>query len=141
MDAARTVESRFNVGLALVEWVGLRRRLGDVGNAVPGALDLLEMIAVSGNRSQLSQALREAGLVLAEAGHHEAAAVVLLGRRGLPQMPKAPYEASEDDAAVEVLRRELGPTWDRLALRAAAMPEHELISLCRAELAGLVHTA
>ena len=141
MDAARTVESRFNVGLALVEWVGLRRRLGDVGNAVPGALDLLEMIAVSGNRSQLSQALREAGLVLAEAGHHEAAAVVLLGRRGLPQMPKAPYEASEDDAAVEVLRRELGPTWDRLALRAAAMPEHELISLCRTELAALVRTA
>jgi hypothetical protein len=28
MDAARTVESRFNIGLALVEWVGLRRRLG-----------------------------------------------------------------------------------------------------------------
>jgi predicted ATPase/class 3 adenylate cyclase len=141
MEAARTVESRFNIALALVEWVGLRRRLGDVGNALGGALDLLDMIAVSGNRSQLSQALREAGLVLADAGHREVAALVLLGRRGLPQMPKAPYEAPEDDAAVEELRHELGPAWDRLALRAAAMPEHELISLCRAELAGLAHTA
>jgi hypothetical protein len=69
------------------------------------------------------------------------AALVLLGRRGLPQMPKAPYEAPEDDAAVEELRHELGPAWDRLALRAAATPEHELISLCRAELAALAHTA
>jgi hypothetical protein len=55
--------------------------------------------------------------------------------------PGARLVTRGDDATVEGLGRELGPTWDRLALRAAAMPEHELISLCRAELAALVRTA
>jgi len=140
MDASRTVESRFNLSLALVEWIGLKRRMGDARNAASGSLDLLEMIAVSGNRSQVSQALREAGLVLAGAGRHEVAALVLMARRDLPQMPKAPHETAEDDATLAAIQGPLPSTRSRLGLRAAAMSEHDLISLCRAELTDVLHT-
>jgi class 3 adenylate cyclase/predicted ATPase len=139
MEAARSVESRWNIGLALVEWVGLRRRLGDTRNAAAGTLDLLEMIAVSGNRSQLSQALREAALTLADAGRPGVAVAVLVARQGLPQMPQAPYEAAEDEARVDNLRRLMGRGWDRPALRGRSLPEHEVISLCRAELSDVLH--
>jgi predicted ATPase/class 3 adenylate cyclase len=138
MEAAREVESRFNIGLSLVEWVRLKRRHRDVRNAVAGCIDLLDMLAVSGNRSQLSQILRESGLVLAEAGRLELAAVVLLSRQGLPEMPSAPHEVADDEAQLTELRRTLGDAWPQVSIRAKAIAEHELISSCRAELADLI---
>jgi predicted ATPase/class 3 adenylate cyclase len=137
MQAAREVENRFNIGLSLVEWVRLRRRRGDIMSAVSGCIDLLDMLAVSGNRSQLSQILRESGLVLADAGRLELAAVVLLSRQGLPEMPRAPHEVGDDDAQLAELRRTLGDAWPQVSIRAKAIVEHELISICRAELADL----
>lgn len=138
MQAASEVENRFNVGLSLVEWVRLRRTQGDVRNAIAGCIDLLDMLAVSGNRSQLSQILRESGLVLADAGRLELAAVVLLSRQGLPEMPRAPHEVVDDDAWLAELRRTLGHAWPQVSIRAKAIAEHELISSCRAELAHLI---
>lgn len=138
MEAAREVESRFNIGLSLVEWVRLKRRHRDVRNAVAGCIDLLDMLAVSGNRSQLSQILRESGLVLAEAGRLELAAVVLLSRQGLPEMPSAPHEVADDEAQLTELRRTLGDAWPQVSIRAKAIAEHELISSCGAELADLI---
>ena len=138
MEAAREVESRFNIGLSLVEWVRLRRKLGDARNAVAGCIDLLDMLAVSGNRSQLSQILREAGLVLADTDRAELAAVVLLARQGLPEMPRAPHELAEDEARVAALRPALGGAWPRVSVRAKGIAEHELVSVCRAELADIL---
>jgi predicted ATPase/class 3 adenylate cyclase len=138
MDAAREVESRFTIGLALVEWVGLQRQLGNARNAIAGTLDLLDMLAVSGNRSQLSQVLREAGLVLADAGEDEVAALVLLARQGLPEMPRPPHEVPEDETCLAELRRALGDRWMRVSIRAKATAEHDLISLCRAQLTDLL---
>jgi predicted ATPase/class 3 adenylate cyclase len=137
MDAAREVNSRFTHGLALAEWVELRRTLGDTANAVTGTSDLLELIAVSGNRFQLSQVLREAGLLLADAGRHEVAALVLVARSGLPEMPTAARQASADESCLRELHEIIGEGWTALAVRAKAMHEHELISLCRRELADL----
>ena len=51
-----SVGSRFNVGIGLVEWVAVKRVLGEEAMAVAGMLDLLDLLAVSGNRGQLSQA-------------------------------------------------------------------------------------
>jgi hypothetical protein len=138
MHAAREVNSRFTHGLALAEWVELRRTLGDTANAVTGTSDLLELIAVSGNRFQLSQVLRQAGLLLADAGHHEVAALVLVARGGLPEMPKAAHEASADESCLRELHDTIGEGWTALTVRAKAMHEHELISRCRRELADLV---
>jgi predicted ATPase/class 3 adenylate cyclase len=138
MQAAREVENRFNLGLSLVEWVRLRRTRGDARNAAAGCIDLLDMLAVSGNRSQLSQILRESGLVLADSGRLELAAVVLLGRQGLPEMPRAPRETVEDDPRLAELRSTLGDAWPQVTIRAKAIAEHELISTCRAELADLI---
>jgi predicted ATPase/class 3 adenylate cyclase len=138
MAAAREVESRFNIGLALVEWVGLQRRLGDLRSAIAGTLDLLDMLAVSGNRSQLSQVLRQAGMVLADAGHDEAGALVLLARQGLPEMPAPPDEALADETRLADLRRTLGERWSTVGLRAKATAEPALISLCRTQLSDLL---
>ena len=140
MAAAREVESRFNSGLALVEWVALQRRLGNHRAAIAATLDLLDMLAVSGNRSQLSQVLRQAGLVLADAGDEEAGALVLLARQGLPEMPSAPDDRRGDETHLGELRRALGDRWSTVELRAKATAEPVLISLCRTQLSDLLQT-
>jgi class 3 adenylate cyclase/tetratricopeptide (TPR) repeat protein len=134
MTAALQVDSKFNVGLDLVEWTALQRRLDRPRLAARGASDLLDLVAVSGNRAQLSQAILEAGLVLAAAGCAEPAAVALLARRGLPTMPTGSAEA-EDSECLDRLARDLGSTWSRLRVRARALTEPDLVDLCRTELA------
>ncbi len=81
MRASRSISSNFHVALALVEWVALKRQLGETELAVSGVLDLLDMLVVSGNRSQMSQTLREAGLLLADADRRTEAALAMLARR------------------------------------------------------------
>lgn len=137
MRAAREVDSQFNAGLALVEWVGLERRSGDTEMAVAGVLDLLDLLAVSGNRSQLSQTLREAGLLLAESGRVEAAVLALVARRGLPAMPKGPGDDREVASWLDELTRREPDAVARLSVRVHALTEPELIARCRTELAEL----
>lgn len=96
------------------------------------------MLAVSGNRAQLSHVLRESGLVLADGGRVEVAALVLLARLGLPMMPRSPLEAPEDEARLAELKDRLDVAWPQISVRAKAIAEHELISLCRAQLADLL---
>jgi class 3 adenylate cyclase/predicted ATPase len=136
--ASGEVESRFNVALALGEWVRLKRQSGHIDEAVAGARDLLEMIAASGNRSQLSQALREGALVLSDAGHPHTAALVLLARRGLPQMPLASFEAEEEELCLARLTAELGMRWSRVEMEARVRSESEIVGVCRAQLSDLV---
>ena len=137
MRASRSISSNFNVALALVEWVALKRQLGDTELAVSGVLDLLDMLAVSGNRSQMSQTLREAGLLLAAAGRHTEAALALLARRGMPTMPTGGFADVEEAPQREELAAALEPQWTQLEVRAAALSEPELIALCRTELSRL----
>jgi predicted ATPase/class 3 adenylate cyclase len=137
MRIARAVGSSFNVGLSLVEWVGVKRGAGEQSMARAGTLDLLDLLAVSGNRSQLSQALREAGLLLADAERHQEAALALLARRGMPAMPTRVDVTGDDSGRLAELERRLGNTWTRVRVRASALSEPELIALCRAELGRL----
>ena len=135
MSAAREVDSRFNAGLDLVEWVDIQRRLGELQFARAGAGDLLDLLAVSGNRSQLSQALRQAGLVLAAGGQSEVAAIALLARRGLPAMPTGVDSAADDEQILAELSNDVGEAYPRLRVRARALTEPAVIDLCRSALA------
>ncbi len=137
MKASREVESRFHFGLDLVEWVALTRRSGEWQIALAGAVDLLDLLSVSGNRSQLSQALREAGLLLADAGRHEEAAVALLARRGLPAMPTGVQPDAEHERTLARLEERLDDRWARVRVKAQAFAEPDLIRLCRTELDDL----
>jgi predicted ATPase/class 3 adenylate cyclase len=135
MAFARQVGSGFCVGLDLVEWVDIKRRLGELALARAGADDLLGLLAVSGNRSQLSQALRQAGLVLAAIGQPEVAAIALLARRGLPAMPTGADTAVADEQVLAQLEADIGDSFPRLRVRARALSEPSLIDLCRTSLA------
>ena len=137
MRAAREVDSRFNAGLDLVEWVGLKRRLEDWPMAVAGTLDLLDLLAVSGNRSQLSQALQEAGLLFGDEGRLADGALALLARRGLPAMPTGGLDDVDDIPRLADLERTLVEEWSRIQVRALALDEPSLIELCRRELGRL----
>jgi class 3 adenylate cyclase len=138
MRASASVGSRFNVGVDLVEWVALKRALGEQAMAITGVLDLLDLLAVSGNRGQLSQALREVGIILAEAGHVETAALALLARQGLPAMPRRSSVAGDDDQALlQELRSRVTATWSTLRVHAQALSEPELLATCREHLRQL----
>jgi predicted ATPase/class 3 adenylate cyclase len=143
MAFAREVGSRFNTGLDLVEWVDVQRRLGELDLARAGADDLLSLLAVSGNRSQVSQALRQAGLVLAATGDAATAALALLARSGLPAMPVGADTQAADAEVLAGLERDLGTAWSRLRVRAMSLSEPALIDLCRSALgsAALGRTA
>ena len=131
LRAAREVDSRFNVGLARVEWLALSRRSADIGDCIAAAVDLLDMLAVSGNRSQMSEVLREVSHLLAKTNEHETAALAVLGRQGLPQMPGGSADPHEDEALHAELRSRLGDQWSRLETLALATPEQQLLAMCR----------
>ena len=134
---SRSVDNRFILGLALVEWVRLKRRMGDRRAAVTGVLDLLDLLALSGNRSQLSQSLREAGMLLADEGRLADGALALLARRGLPAMPTGGLDDVDDIPRLADLERTLVEEWSRIQVRALALDEPSLIELCRRELGRL----
>ncbi|MET0459491.1 MAG: adenylate/guanylate cyclase domain-containing protein [Ilumatobacteraceae bacterium] len=137
MRASRSVDNRFILGLALVEWVRLKRRMGDRRSAVTGVLDLLDLLALSGNRSQLSQSLREAGMLLADEGRLADGALALLARRGLPAMPTDGIDDVDDIPRLADLEQTLADEWPRIQVRAMALDEPSLIELCRGELGRL----
>jgi predicted ATPase len=138
MRVAREVDSRFNLSLHLAEWVALERSRHDARRAAEGALDLLDLVAVSGNRAQLSRALREAALCLEAAGRRRAAARVFLARQGLPEMPRDLEHDASDVATVEALSRALADEWVSIEIDARITPEREVVALCRDELVEMI---
>jgi predicted ATPase len=137
--AAREVDSLFNVALAMVEWLALRRRLGHLEDCTAGALDVVDMLMLSGNRSQMSGILREIAHILARAGDAKTAAIALVARRGLPEMPGG--AGGPDDALVEEVRAALGDRWSAAEMRALGMPEQELLRVCRRALTSIAVNA
>jgi tetratricopeptide (TPR) repeat protein len=131
LRAAREVDSRWNIGLALVEWLALSRRSADISDCISAAIDLLDMLTVSGNRSQMSETLREVSHLLARIDDHETAALALLGRQGLPQMPGGSADPHEDELLQAALEARLGGQWSRLRTIALATPEQQLVATCR----------
>jgi tetratricopeptide (TPR) repeat protein len=138
MDAARSVESRLYLGFDLLEWVGVRRRLGDAPNAVVGLLELIDILHSSGNTAQRSQLYCEIARVLADAGEVSAAGVVFLARSGLPHMPKGQHLAEPETALNDRLRELAGAQWPVLQVRAAAMTDSALLTFARARLEALI---
>ena len=129
MSASREVDSRFNVCLSLIEWVAIMRHLGDRRAAATGALDLVNMLAASGNRSMLSQALAEVARLLRSGGRTSASEVVWLART------RACHRCLEGWA----FRATTMPSrWNARPLSVVTPAEPELIELCRAELEQLV---
>jgi hypothetical protein len=130
MQASREIDSRFNIGLGLVQWLALKRRLGEPADCEAAALDLLDILTVSGNRSQMSETLREVGFLLAANGRSEDAAIALQARAGLPRMPGDTSEHDDLELIAE-LKVELGDRWSQLRVEALATPERDLIRRCR----------
>jgi predicted ATPase/class 3 adenylate cyclase len=131
MQAAGETDSQFNISLALVEWVTLCRRQSRLADCRSGALDLLDNLANSENRSQFSQVLGEAAHLLASAGDHETAGLALLGRRDLPHMPGGSADPLEDERLLDDLRAAIGDGWPDLETRALGLPEQQLVARCR----------
>jgi predicted ATPase/DNA-binding SARP family transcriptional activator len=128
----RAVGSRWGRCLNLIEWVGAERRLGEFDAAAAGLLELLQLLTANGHRSLLSQALREVAYVVHAAGDDDTAAVALLAREGLPDMPV--LSGDRDEPLLAVLRAAAGDRWDRLWLRAHSMPEADVVRRCRERL-------
>ena len=125
----RPADSRWGRCINMIEWIGAERRLGAFDAAAAGLLELLQLLTANGHRSLLSQALREVAYVLHTGGDDETAAVALLAREGLPDMPV--LGGTRDEPLEAVLRDAAGDGWDRLRLRARSLPEADLVRLCR----------
>jgi hypothetical protein len=136
MTVARQVGGRWNITLALVEWLALHRRVGRLDDMQSMVLDLLDLVSRSGNRSELADTLREAAHYLAARGQDELAAIAMLARRNLPSMPGGASDVAGDERLLSTLHARLGDQWLRLELRANSLPEHELIELCREALSA-----
>jgi tetratricopeptide (TPR) repeat protein len=134
MDAVRSVDSRLYLTLDVLEWVAVRRRLGDVPSAVVGLLELQELLHSSGNASQLSQMYAEVAQVLVEMGEVSAASIVFLARSGLPQLPKGIHEAESEADLLKRLRRLGDRDWRVLEVRAVAMTNETLMTFARDQL-------
>ncbi len=101
-------------------------------------LDLIDMLILSGNRSQMSVSFREVGHVLARAGDLEGAALAFLGRRGLPEMPGGASDPAADERVLDGLKQELGGKSRRkLETAALALPELDLVTICRDSLLAI----
>ena len=104
--------------------------LGESQLAVSGVLDLVDMMTTSGNRSQMSQTLREAGLLLAHADRQTEAALALLARRGPPSMPTGGFLDFEGSPALAGTgRRTRGSVDPGSRYELVALSEPELIEL------------
>jgi predicted ATPase/class 3 adenylate cyclase len=134
IDAARSVDSGFYLSLDLLEWAGLKRRLGQRSVAAVALLELLDLLHTSGNSSQLSQMYLEIAHLLADEGDGASGAVVFLGRVGLPQMPKGRHEAEPDSALAERLRVLTAEQWSSYESRAVAMTHDTLMHFARSRL-------
>lgn len=138
MSAARAVDNRFYLSLGLVEWIALRRRLGDLAGALVGQLELLEILHSFGNESQLAQLYTEVAQVLADGGLVTTGALVYLAARGRPQMPRDLAGQAPSQALEEQLRGMAPEEWSTLEVKAAATSDADLVNLVRAGLEKLL---
>ena len=97
----------------------------------------MDVLILSGNRSQMSESFREVGHLLARAGDLEGAALAFLGRRGLPEMPGGSADPAADQGLVADLRQQLGGRWRKLETTALALPELDLVTICRDSLLAI----
>jgi hypothetical protein len=137
VQASSAIGSPWNSGLAIIEWLALGRRLGDTTDSRAAVLDLMEMLILSGNRSQMSESFREVGHVLARAGDLEGATLAFLGRRGLPEMPGGSSDPVQDERVLGELKQHLGGKWRKLQTTALALPEMDLVTICRDSLLAM----
>jgi hypothetical protein len=137
IDAARSVDSRWNLSLDLLEWSEVRARLGDVQQAASGLAEVIDLVRGSANRSQISQAVRAAALLFAATGAWEAAALALHGRAGLPEMPKGAHERQSEESLAAQLEEQLGARYAALMVKAKGTTEPDLLRLCRDELEAI----
>ena len=136
-QAWSAIGTRWNSGLAIIEWLALGRRVGDTTDSRAAVLDLMDLLILSGNRSQMSGSFREVGHVLARAGDLEGAALAFLGRRGLPEMPGGSSDPDDDERVLSQLKEQLGGKWRKLETTALALPEADLVTICRDSLLAI----
>jgi predicted ATPase/DNA-binding SARP family transcriptional activator len=136
----RRIDSRWNLILDLLEWIGIKRALGDVHEAAEGLLELLNLLGSSGNRSHLAGAFREAAGVLEAAGDFENAAMMVCASAGLPAIQgDAPHEPTPlADLVPDGVRTALGPRLAEILVSGRMSSEHDSIVLCRTRLELLV---
>jgi predicted ATPase/class 3 adenylate cyclase len=134
IDAARSVDSRWNLSIDLLEWSEARARLGDIQHAASGLAEVIDLVRGSANRSQMSQAVRAAAFLFAAARAWEAATLALHGRAGLPEMPKGPHERQSDESLSTELEQHLGARYSQLVVKAKGTTEPDLLRRCRDEL-------
>jgi hypothetical protein len=128
IDAARSVDSRWNLSIDLLEWAETRTRLGDLQLAAAGLAEVIDLVRGSANRSQISQAVRAAASVLAAAGACEAATLALHGRRACPRCrrastsgpPTTPWRCSSQSGSATGTRRSSSRRWARPNLISSA---------------------
>jgi predicted ATPase/class 3 adenylate cyclase len=137
MTAARETNSRYNISMALSQWVTVCRHRGRTDDSRTGALDLLESFGVTENRSELALVLSEVAHLLADGDEPEAAALALLSGADLPRMPGGSSDPVEDGALREHLQERLGDRWLAVSTRAMAIPEAQLLAECRDALVRL----
>ena len=137
MHASRAVDNRFILGLALVEWVRLKRSLGDRRAPRSTASSICSICSCSPATDRNCRNRCEAGMLLADAGLMEEAALALLARSRLPAMPTGGIDDVDDIPRLGTLEQSMAHDWRRIQVRALALDEPSLIKLCRDQLGRL----
>jgi predicted ATPase/DNA-binding SARP family transcriptional activator/class 3 adenylate cyclase len=138
IDATRRVSSRWTLSLNLLALARARRKLEDTAGAAAALLEVLELLGGSGNRSQLSETFLESAYVLARNGDVELAFLAYQCRLGLPEMTRPYQDARANTEFGKMLESNVGPGRSRLAVRASAVSEHDMIIRCRSALESAV---
>ena len=138
IDTTRRVGSRWNLSVNLLGLAKARRRQQDFGAAARALLEVLELLGGSGNRSQLAETFLESAFVLARHGDVEVAYLAYRCRLGLPEMTRPFSDAKVNLEFGQNLESEVGPGRSRLAVRAAAIAEHDMVIQCRSALESAV---
>ncbi len=140
IDATRRVGSRWNLSVNLLGLAKARRRLQDFGGAARALLEVLELLGGSGNRSQLAETFLESAFVLARHGDVELAYLAYRCRLGLPEMARPFSDSKVNLEFGQMLESDVGPGRSRLAVRASAVSDHDMIIQCRSALESAVAT-
>jgi class 3 adenylate cyclase/tetratricopeptide (TPR) repeat protein len=134
VDATRKVSSRWNLSVNLLALARARRKLDDNAGAARALLEVLELLGGSGNRSQLSNTFLESAFVLSRHGDVELAYLAYRCRIGLPEMTMPYRDTTANTEFGQILEAEVGPARSRLAVRASAVSEHDMIIQIRSAL-------
>ena len=138
VQASSAIGSRWNSGLATIEWLALGRRLGDTADSRAAVLDLMEMLILSGNRSQMSESFREVGHVLrCEPATWREQPLLSSADAACRRCPGAPPIRLRMSLVLGELKQHLGGKWRKLQTTALALPEMDLVTICRDSLLAM----